>query len=78
MRGPFFSTSASAAKYLGVTRETFLSYLKIYSLPKIAGPGQIKRWSASQLDAFMENPEQFKIVKRAKRELDIRASEVGL
>jgi len=67
MHGPYFSTTAAAARYCGMSRQTFESLLRDYYIPKEAGLRGQERWAASTLDEFMAEPEKFRRVERKQR-----------
>ncbi|CCO22281.1 protein of unknown function [Maridesulfovibrio hydrothermalis AM13 = DSM 14728] len=77
IRGPFFGTVEDAAKYCGMSRTAFGKLKKKYLIPKNAGPGK-KQYAASDLDAFMADPEQFKLTKRQKNTNSISLDEMGI
>jgi len=61
MRGPFFGSDKAAAEYCGMSLTTFKRHKKTYAIERRAGPTR-RQYAASDLDAFMENPEQFRKV----------------
>lgn len=65
MRGPYFSTERAAAEYCGMSLSTFKRHKEVYAIEKKAGPNR-RQYAASDLDAFMENPEQFRKVTHHK------------
>lgn len=54
-----------AARYCGYSPYTFRRKIREYELPRY-GPNR-NRFARSVLDAFMESPETFKKVPRARR-----------
>ncbi|TIH12779.1 hypothetical protein D0S45_17565 [Marinifilum sp. JC120] len=77
IRGPFFGTVEAAAKYCGMTRTAFGKLKKQYLIPKNAGPEK-KQYAASDLDAFMAEPEQFKLTRKQKNTSSISLNEMGV
>jgi nitrous oxide reductase accessory protein NosL len=67
MHGPFFGTDEKAAEYCGMSLTTFKRHKAVYALEKKAGPNR-RQYAASDLDAFMENPERFRKITHHKIE----------
>ena len=65
MRGPFFGSDKSAAEYCGMSLATFKRHKEVYAIEKKAGPTR-RQYAASDLDAWMANPEQYRKVTHHK------------
>ena len=61
MTGPYFGTDKAAADYCGMSLSAFKRHKQVYSIEKKAGPTR-SHYAASDLDAWMENPENFRRV----------------
>lgn len=65
--GPYFSKEKDAAAYCSMSVEEFRKARKEFVIPRRAGPYSPKKYAASDLDAFMQNPEEFRIENRQRQ-----------
>jgi len=77
LRGPFFRSDKAAAEYCGMSRNAFSGFKKQYLIPKNAGPDK-KHYAASDLDAFMTEPERFKLTGKQKNTSSISLEDMGM
>ena len=77
LRGPFFGKDEDAASYCGMSRTAFAKLKKQFLIPRNAGPEK-KQYAASDLDAFMAQPEQHLLKRKQRNTTSVSLEEMGL
>lgn len=65
VKGPFYTKSTLHEYFKGVDRTKLKRWLEDYLLPACGPDGDL--YAASSLDAFMADPDQFRIERRKRR-----------